>query len=127
MPRWPSVLAQQGVPAELIYALQTTTAPGARSVARIKRAVAAAMWMSGMPIENVELNLTQHLRQRGGVAGAVRAIAERTRDLLPAVAAVLHELDPPTTIDRLVMRTMLRLELGIPPKSSISSNNLTST
>jgi replicative superfamily II helicase len=114
VPRWPSVLAQQGVPSQLVYALQTTTAPGAQSVARTKRAAAAAMWMSGMPIEQIELSLTQHMRQHGGVAGAVRAIADRTRDLLPAVAEVLREVDPASSVDRLVARTMLRLELGIP-------------
>lgn len=47
------------------------------------------------------------------MTGAVRAIADRTRDLLPAVAAVVRELAPESASNDLVGRTMLRLELGI--------------
>jgi replicative superfamily II helicase len=114
VPRWPRVLAQQGVPHSLINSLQNTATDMAQAVARSKRASAAAMWIAGTPIETIELQLTQHLRQRGGVAGAVRAIADRTRDLLPAVAAVVRELAPDSAVGDLVGRTMLRLALGIP-------------
>jgi replicative superfamily II helicase len=114
VPRWPWLLSQQDVPAPLINALQMTAVTGTQTVARAKRAMAATMWMSDLPIEQIELSLTQHLRQRGGVAGAVRAVADRTRDLLPAVAEVLRELHPDTDIGGLVTRTSLRLELGIP-------------
>lgn len=114
VPRWPRVLAQQGVPGALIHALQNTSTDMSQAVARAKRAAGAAMWIAGTPIEMIELQLTQHLRQRGGVAGAVRAIADRTRDLLPAVAAVVRELAPESPSNDLVGRTMLRLELGIP-------------
>lgn len=114
VPRWPRVLAQQGVPHGLINALQRTATDRRQAVARSKRAAAAAMWIAGVPIETIELQLTQHLRQRGGVAGAVRAVADRTRDLLPAVAAVVRELMPEAPAGDLVARTMVRLELGIP-------------
>lgn len=116
VPRWPRVLAQQGAPHALIRALQDTAIDMTQAVSRSKRGAAAAMWIAGTPIETIELQLTQHLRQRGGVAGAVRAIADRTRDLLPAVAAVARELAPDASNDDLVGRTMLRLELGIPPE-----------
>jgi len=49
-----------------------------------------------------------------GASGSVRASAERTRDLIPAVGAVLHELNPGQDYGRLLDRTMVRLELGIP-------------
>jgi hypothetical protein len=112
--RWPRLVAQQGVPYSLIGALQSTATDTAQAVARTKRASAAAMWIAGTPLARIELQLTRHLRQRGGVAGAVRAIADRTRDLLPAVAAVVRELAPDSAYGDLVGRTMLRLELGIP-------------
>lgn len=54
---------------------------GAQMVQRAKRAMAATMWISNLPIERIELNLTQHLRQRGGVAGTVRAVADRSSPL----------------------------------------------
>jgi ATP-dependent DNA helicase len=114
VPRWPAVLGQQGVPGGLIRELQRTARDGAQAVARTKKAAAATYWIAGVPIETLELQLTQHMRQRGGVAGPVRSVADRTRDLLPAVAAVARELFSDQPIDELVARTMLRLELGVP-------------
>ncbi len=113
VPRWPRVLLQQEVPGALINHLTGTATDGRQAVSRTKRACAAAMWMSGIPIQDIEVSLTQHLRQRGRVAGSVRSVADRTRDLVPAVAAVARETD--TDIDDgIVERTMVRLELGIP-------------
>lgn len=114
VPRWPGLLLQQGVPRDLIAALQQTAPDFRAAVQRSKRAAAATLWMSGEPMDRIELSLTQHLPQRGGVAGAVRGIADRTRDLLPAVGAVIKELAPDVPFERLVNRTMIRLELGLP-------------
>jgi len=44
----------------------------------------------------------------------MRAVADRTRDLLPAVGAVLESTAPGSVPPNLVERTMIRLELGIP-------------
>ena len=71
------------------------------------------MWVSRIPMETIERELNQHMYQQVGLAGPVRAIADRTRDLLPAVGAVLQELHSDRPGDPLVARTMLRLELGI--------------
>ena len=51
------------------------------------------------------------------MAGVVRTVADRTRDLLPAVGAVLAELypDDASEVRALVGRTITRLEFGIPP------------
>lgn len=114
VPRWPGVLAQQGVPSALVLALQRTASDGRQAVERTKRAAAVAFWMAGLPIETIELQLTQHMRQRGGIAGTVRGTADRTRDLLPAVEAVARQLYPDVAVNDLVSRTMLRLELGVP-------------
>lgn len=122
--RWPSVLAQQGVPHQLVYALQTTTAPGAQSVARTKRAAAAAMWMTGMPIEQIELILTQHMRQRGGVAGSVRAIAERSSPQSPRSSA---KSIPPQATTGSWRAPCCASNSAYPPKSSISSSSSTSS
>lgn len=65
-------------------------------------------------MEQIEQYLNQHLFNRSGLAGAVRGVADRTRDLLPAVAAVIRAIDPNHAVDELVTRTVLRLELGIP-------------
>jgi ATP-dependent DNA helicase len=72
------------------------------------------MWVAGFPMEQIEDQLNQHIYNRGGLAGVVRAVADRSRDLLPAVGVVARELDPRSAVDGLVERTMLRLEFGIP-------------
>ena len=112
--RWPQLLGHQGVPPALVTALRTTAIDIRTSVQRPKRAAAAAMWIAGEPTDRIEIALTQHMPQRGGISGAVRAVTDRTRDLLPAVAAVIHQLAPHAPVDELTERTMLRLELGIP-------------
>jgi helicase len=114
VPRWPAVLTQQLVPGLLIRSLQSTARNATQAVARTKRGSAAAMWISGVPIEVIEGQLNQHMWRRSGLSGAVRAVADRTRDMLPAVAAVIRELAPEKPLDQLVERTMIRLELGIP-------------
>jgi helicase len=114
VPRWPSVLRQQGVPPQLIDSLARTAPDTAQAVRRTKRAAAAAMWIAGVAMDSIERQLNQHLRSQDSRAGAVRAIADRTRDLLPAVAAVIREIDPANPVDDLVDRTVVRLEFGIP-------------
>lgn len=108
------VLVYQGVPAAVIDVLRNTSPDLKTSIQRAKRASAAALWIGGFQTDAIELELTRHLPQRGGVAGAIRAIADSTRDLLPAVLAVLREIAPDTDVETLTQRTMLRLELGIP-------------
>lgn len=114
VPRWPRLLASQGVPFGLLHEMQATAVDGKQATARAKRAAAAAMWIAGLPMEQIETQLSQHLRNRGGLAGTVRSIADRTRDLMPAVAAVVRALHPSQPVDDLAERTMLRLELGLP-------------
>jgi helicase len=114
VPRWPRLLASQGVPADLLHEMQATSVDGKQATARAKRAAAAAMWIAGLPMEQIEAQLNQHLRNRRGLAGTVRSIADRTRDLMPAVAAVVRALHPGQPVDELPERTMLRLELGLP-------------
>lgn len=65
----------------------------------------------------LEAMLNQHMWNKHGMAGVVRAVADYTRDLLPAVAAVLNELHPQCAehVGVLVERTSLRLEFGVPP------------
>ncbi len=114
MPRWPRLLADQGVPKSLLQAMQATSQDLKQATARAKRAAAAVMWISAVPMEQIETHLNQHLYNRSGLAGTVRNIADRTRDLLPAVAAVARSLNPEQPVDQLAERTMLRLEFGLP-------------
>lgn len=114
VPRWPGLLRQQGVPEPLVRAIQQTARDRKQSTERSKRAAGTVMWMNGVPMDAIEQQLNQHMRGRPGLAGTIRASAERARDLLPAVAAVMRELDPSAPVSGLLERTQFRLEVGIP-------------
>ena len=115
--RWWSMLQQQDVPHRLMIGMQSAT-DGAGALRRAKKAVAAIMWANGIQMAALESTLNQHIWNRPGLAGAVRQTVDRTRDLLPAVAAVLKEVQPTSTdrVTKLAERTMLRLEFGVPPE-----------
>ena len=49
-----------------------------------------------------------------GASGPIRAVADRTRDLIPAVVRVFAFLHPEIATDNIAERTMVRLELGLP-------------
>lgn len=115
---WTSMLARQEVDRVPLRALQQT-APDTGTVARrAKKAASAIFFINGIEMSVLEANLNQHVWNRPAMAGAVRAVADRTRDLLPAVSAVLTELYPDNAseVQALVSRTITRLEFGIPPE-----------
>jgi hypothetical protein len=75
--------------------------------------MACLLYASSTPLSDIERHLMQH--QLGeGAAGAVRALADRTRDLIPAVTRVFFFLHPDVAIGDVAERTMVRLELGLP-------------
>jgi helicase len=75
--------------------------------------MACLLYASKTPLSMIERYLMQH--QLGdGVAGAVRATADRTRDLVAAVIRVFEFLHPDIAVGDVAERTMVRLELGIP-------------
>lgn len=115
---WVSTLSQQQVARPTLRVLQNTAPDIATMTRRAKKASAAIMLINGIDIAVLERNLNQHVWGRPAMAGAVRSAADRTRDLLPAVGAVLVELYPEhvDAIQSLVGRTLTRLEFGVPPE-----------
>jgi replicative superfamily II helicase len=116
---WMSALAQQQVDTRPLRALQTTARDTKTIASRAKKAVSAIFLINGIEMSVLESNLNQHVWGRPPMAGIVRAVADRTRDLLPAVGAVLAELYPESAheVQTLVSRTITRLEFGIPPET----------
>lgn len=115
---WTGTLAQQQIDRVLLRAIQMTSPNTARLTARAKKAVSAIYLVNGIEMSVLEANLNQHVWNRPAMAGVVRAVADRTRDLLPAVGAVLAELYPDNAseVQTLIGRTITRLEFGIPPE-----------
>lgn len=111
--RWPRQLAHQQVAPQVQNMLHIGGVDHLAGPMRAKKAMACLLYASNMPLSTIERHLTQH--QLGdGAAGAVRAVADRTRDLLPAVIRVFTFLHPDVAVDDVAERTMARLELGLP-------------
>jgi replicative superfamily II helicase len=112
--RWPMELAHQQVAASVQNLLGIGGSDHLTRLARAKKAVACLLYASDMPLSTIERHLTQHQREDGGVAGAIRQTADRTRDLVPAVVRVFEFLHPDSGIGDIAQRTTVRLELGVP-------------
>lgn len=121
---WSSMLQQQDVAGSVRVAMGRTAKDSNQAVSRAKRAIAVIMWANAVPMNELEAKLSQHINyNRPAMAGVVRSIAERTRDLLPAVVAVLVELYPESaeSINILANRTISRLEFGVSPELLVIS------
>lgn len=81
--------------------------------AQLKSSVACLTWVTNDTLEDIEQYLTRHLPDRN-MAGAIRSLATRTQDLLPAVMEILHALEPQHDYSAEVGKLLIRLELGIP-------------
>jgi helicase len=111
--RWPMELAHQQVAPNVWSRIGIGGTDHLTRVARTKKAMASLLYASKTPLSMIERHLMQH--QLGdGAAGAVRATADRTRDLVPAVVRVFEFLHPDIAVGDVAERTMVRLELGIP-------------
>ena len=88
--------------------------------------MACLLYASNTPLAAIERHLTRH--QLGdGVAGAVRATADRTRDMIPAVTRVFEFLHPGIDVGDVARRTMVRLEVGIPAELAELASALSAT
>jgi hypothetical protein len=107
--RWLGDLQRQGVATGI---LRTGAREFHTPTLRAKKAMACLLWMSGRSRQDIEMTLTQHMRETVA-AGAVNQVRSRTIDLLPvviSVAEIIRDVDMAERQDDL----MLRLDLGIP-------------
>ena len=110
---WFSELGRQGIPASLLNSLRRFVKDGNSATMRAKKAAACLLWISTMPMAEVEAALTRH-GGLNGAAGPTRSVASRTRDLLPIVVRVGNFLHPGLELDDRASRLAIRLELGVP-------------
>jgi helicase len=100
--------------AALPLALQSSLANIEASLQRCKRFVAAMRWLDGVEMDAIERELMQHHREEDA-AGAIRSVAERTRDFVPVLGRVVQalgiaDLENSSLFDDI----RIRLELGLP-------------
>jgi helicase len=111
---WPNELRNQGVPWPVLSTLHKGVAETHQATLRAKKAVACLLFISGRPMTEVEAILTQFGGALGGAAGAIRGVASRTCDLLPAAARTAEVLHPQLDLSERAGRLAIRLSYGVP-------------
>ncbi len=114
--RWRAVPGQQGLPDSVTRAIWSGS--DATVTARCKRLAAGLMWTQGVELDQLEQSLLRHLPE-SNAAGAIRSVAERTRDVVGVVSRVAEIINPGKMeevehLGELVDAMTIQLELGIP-------------
>lgn len=89
---------------------------GDEAVGRVKRFAAVLMWVHGTELRVIERNLARHMPSDYG--GPIRAVADRSRDLLDAVGKIVHISlgGDEASLGGLVDGLAVQLELGVPQR-----------
>ncbi|MFA6244072.1 MAG: DEAD/DEAH box helicase, partial [Candidatus Hydrogenedentales bacterium] len=109
---WPAELHRQGVAPKVVLALRANVKDQHTSTLRAKKAMAALLFVSGQPLADTERVMVKFGGSTGGAAGAIRGAASRTRDVLPAVGAVIRSLGHDVDLERRIAKLAARLETG---------------
>jgi helicase len=91
---WSSELQRQGVADQVIRAFHSHVESTFDAVLRAKRTVACLLWISELPLSEVERILMRFGGIFDGAAGPIRATSSRTCDLPPAVTHIINLLNP---------------------------------
>jgi helicase len=110
--RWPQTAIEMGVNGSLLQGLHVG---GGNLLSRSKKAVAALMFASDLPMARIESILMQHMPNRAA-AGPVRAVAARTRDVIDAVATICRVRGYQLPDEKTLSQLGVRLEIGLPPQ-----------
>lgn len=109
--RWQRHLREQRLDPRLLYAILD----GDQATVRAKRTAAMLMWTQGTELRRIEASLLQHMRV-ADAAGAIRSVADRTRDLLPTIVRVAEIIANASDegLSDTSERLYVQLELGVP-------------
>jgi helicase len=114
MARWPNSLVQIGCSGSLVSSLHVG---GGDPVDRAKKAMAAIRYISPRALRDIEAELTVHMRE-AGIAGPIRGAAQRTRDVVTAVAQIAMLQGRSLAEEDLADIAMVSLETGAPASSA---------
>lgn len=110
---WTSELIRQGLPSRVMAALQRGVREEHMPTLRAKKAVAALLFVSGRPMDQIEQSLLQFGGGGDGAAGAVRSVANRTCDVLPAAGRIAELVSPGLDLGDRIERLLIRLTHGV--------------
>ncbi|MCZ6775446.1 MAG: DEAD/DEAH box helicase, partial [Ignavibacteria bacterium] len=111
---WSQELQSQAIPQSVLQQLQRHTADTYQTASRFKKATACLLWVTDMPLVQIEEVLTKHGGRFNGAAGPTRSVSSRTHDILPIVARVAEILHKDLDLTERSARLFTRLEVGIP-------------
>jgi helicase len=114
--RWQSALHDQHVHPQTVMALRSTATDEAHYTTRCKKTASTLMWIQGVDLLSIETSLLRHM-PGDNAAGPIRAVAERTRDLVSVVVRVAEILSGGEPLGGSVENLLVRLELGLPPSA----------
>ena len=111
--RWAALLQRYVRESSVVAAILT----GQTAALRAKRFSAALLWILGTELETIERALARHYPNDYG--GPIRAVSERSRDMLSAAGRILAIVLGSDTarLGDVVDTLTIRLELGIPSKA----------
>jgi replicative superfamily II helicase len=113
---WTQELRNQNISEYVVGALSRRTGDDAETASRLKKVAACLLWITDMPLNEIESVLTKHGGKWDGVAGPLRSVATRTQDLLPIVARVAELLHPNLDLSERSKRLSARLGAGVSAK-----------
>ncbi len=114
---WFSEIRRQGVSVPIIDSMHGVGwEDSGLSTLRAKKTMALLLWISDLPLNQIEKIMTRFGGAFDGAAGPIRGLAARTCDILPTVGRVAELLFPDLNLSNRLSRLVLRLELGIPSK-----------
>jgi replicative superfamily II helicase len=111
---WFSEIRGQGIPEIVINAMRRNVADDVQATLRAKKVVACLLWITNMPLAQIENILTQFGGKFDGAAGPVRNLRSRVCDILPTVGRVAEILHPGFDLGIRMTKLLVRLEIGVP-------------
>lgn len=110
---WHRELQGQSIPRHVMDAVYQNVTDQTQATLRAKKAVSCLLWITDIPLSEIETTMTQFGGGFGGAAGPIRGSASRTCDVLPVVADIALVLHPDLDLSDRVERLLTRLEIGI--------------
>jgi helicase len=123
---WAPLLGRNGVSRMVLSRMAYDAPDPIAPTMRAKRAAGCLMWMSDMPLTDIERQLTQF---GGGfdAAGPLRSVVSRTLDLLPTTVRIAHILHPDLDLSERESDLYTRLEVGLPEAAAPLARGLGET
>ncbi len=111
---WPSLLGREEIAWDVIQRLNNEAVDQHSATLRAKKAVATLLYVSGLPMSEIEVTMGQHGGAFGGSAGPIRSVSSRAADLIGVAARVAEILHPDLNLAERVQKLSVRLTYGVP-------------